>query len=117
MRIEVVNQSREFSKKEMYNVAFGQDNFSISEVPENKDIVVLDWIFYNKISQQADGTEKVTRLLSIITPDDTIYTTVSASFMNNFETLIQFIEKYPFPIYVEHRRSANGRTYLVCGMA
>lgn len=114
--MEIINQSREFSTIEAYQLIRNPETQKMSN---NKDIPfeVDCWCIFNDVKKT---TGEVQEILSIKTKGGEILATNSKTFMDEFLTIWNLFgeknENVP-PIKIISGTSKNGRNFITCTIA
>lgn len=114
--MEIINQSREFSTIEAYQLLRNPETQKMSA---NKDIPfeVDSWCIFNDVKK---STGEVQEILSIKTKGGEVFATNSQTFMDEFLTIWDMFknknEEVP-PIKVISGTSKNGRNFITCTLA
>lgn len=114
--MEIINQSREFSTIEAYQLLRNPETQKMSA---NKDIPfeVDCWCIFNDVKKT---TGEVQEILSIKTKGGEVFATNSQTFMDEFLTIWEMFknknEEVP-PIKVISGTSKNGRSFITCTIA
>ena len=114
--MEIINQSREFSTIEAYQLLRNPETQKMSS---NKDIPfeVDCWCIFQDVKKL---TGEVQEILSIKTKGGEVFATNSKTFMDEFLTIWDMFkmknEEVP-PIKVISGTSKNGRTFITCTIA
>lgn len=109
--MQKIAQSREFTKKEIYNFICPQTQ-SINKIDDGKEISVTGYFYYS--SEDRDGEE--ISLLSLETPEG-YYVTSSSTFYENFMLIWDMLEcdkDNPAEIIKTTGKSKSGRVYQDC---
>lgn len=109
--MNIINQSRELTKMELYKLTEGKKTVSV------KDAVGLTfrvnaWCEYEDENERGDKSH----VLSILATDGSVYTTVSDVFRRSFMRILKiFGDDLPeIEIEILDGETKNGRTYYDC---
>lgn len=107
--IKVTNQTKEFTVIEKYLMTTAP---TIKPVKTLQDGDVINAVGYLEfVDEKDDGT--TTDIMSIITTDNTVYTTQSVTFKRSIKD-IEAIMQFPFPVKKISGQSKAGRNYVDC---
>lgn len=106
--MNVLVRSRDFSKVEEYKLTRG-DSININSLPDGQPLEVLDFIIYEDDNKKF-GQVKV---LSISTPDG-IYSTISQTFIDEFEFIHTLMDGERYTIYKKSGVSKSNQDFVSC---
>ena len=108
MSVTIIEQSREFNKKEVYNMTAAMGIEKISDF-NGEQIDVAGYIVFEDTKD-----DKVTTVLSIVDTDGRVYATNSETFRRNFLEIANIMSPELFTISVCAGESKAGRTFYFC---
>lgn len=86
----------------------------VQDAPEGLSVPVIKWALYNDPKVQKDGTMKDNQVLSFVDPAGVKYSTVSATFIREFEVIVEIMDPDPFAILLKHGTTNAGKPYVTC---
>lgn len=107
--MNIIEKSREnMSKKELYMMT---RNSAIQKMrdAEGQELSVKDWV---KFEDTDSRTGEVQELISVMADSGEVYATNSATFIREFDEIVDIMEGEPFVIRVVGGQSKNGRHYI-----
>lgn len=107
--INIIEKSREFTKVEQYLLTQSQDAISLKDIEDGTSILVDGYIIYDITKNDETKT-----LLSLITDEKKVYTTISQTFMNEFANIWELFEGQPTSIIKKSGTTKNGRDFITC---
>ena len=109
--MRIINQSRELTKVEKYQLTQSPDMLSMKDIDDEAKITVNAWCVYEDINSKDDEVE----ILTILTPDNQIYCTQSATFKEDFMNIVDIMEENEvFTIIKRSGTTKAGRPYVYC---
>jgi hypothetical protein len=109
--ISIANSSREFTAVERYLMTVSPSIKTVKVLEDGDIINVAGYLEF--VDEKDDGS--VVELMSIITPDNKVYSTQSATFkisIKNIETAMD--GHFPFPVMKISGESKAGRKFVDC---
>lgn len=106
--IKVTNQTKEFTAIEKYLMTTAPTIKPVKTLQDGYVINVAGYLEF--VDEKDDGT---TDIMSIITTDNTVYSTQSATFKRSIKD-IEAIMQFPFPVKKISGQSKAGRNYVDC---
>lgn len=104
--MEIIEQSKDYTKKEMYNLTIANTTITLKEIPDEEHLIVRGYIRW----KNDEGLE----LLSLDT-DKGAVVTQSPSFTLSFNRIWDFFsDTLPINIQKVTGTSKNGREYMDC---
>ena len=121
-KINVIKQSRDFTREETYKLTLGQNTKSVKDVPDQQVFQVVGFIYYTSIevdySLQEEMSEEHTKNLLSIETDLGVYVTESKTFISSFLEIAEYFKDYidegTLRIKKVSGESKNGRKYVDC---
>lgn len=107
--MNIIEQSRDFDKVEMYLMTLGNQSISAKDISDGTALGVDGWILYTK---EKNGEE--IELLSILTKDKKVYVTQSATFKRSFRDIAIVMEDDPYSVVKISGSSKAGRPFVDC---
>lgn len=105
----ILHQSKDFNKVELYLLTQSEAAISLRDVEDKTEITATGYVLY---TVERNGDEIT--LLSLITDDKTVYSTVSTTFTNQFLEIWDLLDTDCVPVIKDSGLTNNGRTYLKC---
>lgn len=107
--IKVTNQTKEFTAIEKYLMTTAPTIKPVKTLQDGDVINVVGYLEF--VDEKDDGT--TTDIMSIITTDNTVYSTQSVTFKRSIKN-IEAIMQFPFPVNKISGQSKAGRNYVDC---
>ena len=107
--IKVTNQTKEFTAIEKYLMTTAPTIKPVKTLQDGDVINVAGYLEF--VDEKDDGT--TTDIMSIITTDNTVYSTQSVTFKRSIKD-IEAIMEFPFPVKKISGQSKAGRNYVDC---
>lgn len=108
--MQIYENSREFTKVEIYLMTSSPDVESIKNVEDETSIPVDGYILFKNTDQNGEETD----ILSIITPDKKVYACQSQTFKRSFIEIFELMDGESFSIIKKSGVSKGGRDYINC---
>lgn len=108
--MQIYENSREFTKIEIYLMTSSPDVESIKNVEDETSIPVDGYILFKDTDQNGEETD----ILSIITPDKKVYACQSRTFKCSFIEIFELMDGESFSIIKKSGVSKGGRDYINC---
>lgn len=111
--INVIRTSKDLNKTQQYFLTLAPNVKKMSD--KAGEIIKVDaWCVYEDVSTSKNGEEKTSTVLSIKTPDNSVYGTNSMTFIKSFTDMVDFFEGDVNYILVDSGTSKNGREFIQC---
>lgn len=110
MGITVKETSREFSTVEQYLMTLNPSITSLKDVVDGTSIDVAGYIVFD---DEKDNGE-VCEIMSIITPDNEVYSCQSATFKKGVKNIATIMQGKPFAVIKTSGKTKAGRDYIDC---
>lgn len=107
--MNIIEQSREFDKVEMYLMTLGNQSTSVKDISDGTVLDIDGWILYT-MEKNGDNIE----LLSILTTDKKVYVTQSSTFKRSFRDISIVMEGDPYSVVKISGSSKAGRPFVDC---
>ena len=107
--ITITNTSKEFTAIEKYLMTTAPTIKSVKSLQDGDVINVAGYLEF--VDEKDDGTS--TEIMSIITTDNAVYSTQSATFKRSIKD-IEVIMQFPFPVKKISGQSKAGRNFVDC---
>lgn len=107
--MEIKTMSREFTKAEKYMMTLDNNAISVKDIEDGTVINVDGYLEYDDINSKGEEVH----ILSIITPDKTVYSTQSVTFKRSFLAMYDMLDGKFSCIKVSGTTKA-GRPYIDC---
>lgn len=108
--ITIKNETRNFTKVEQYIMTKAPTIKTVKTLDDGDVINVAGYIEFVDVKE--DGT--TAEIMSIITSDNMVYTTQSATFKRSIKDIETVMEGFPFPVKKISGQSKAGRKYVDC---
>lgn len=124
-KINVIKQSRDFTREETYKLTLGHNTKSVKDVQDQQIFQVVGFIYYTSIevdySVQEEMFEEHTKNLLAIETDIGVYVTESKTFISSFFEIAEYFKDYvdegTLKIKKVSGESKSGRKYVDCEIA
>lgn len=107
--ITITNTTKEFTAIEKYLMTTAPTIKTVKTLQDGDVINVAGYLEF--VDEKDDGT--TAELMSIITTDNTVYSTQSATFKRSIKD-IETIMQFPFPVKKISGQSKAGRNFVDC---
>lgn len=104
--MQIYENSREFTKVEIYLMTSSPDAISLKNVDDETSIPVDGYILFK------NGEE--TDILSLITPDKKVYACQSQTFKRSFLEIFELMDGESFSIIKKSGVTKGGRDFINC---
>lgn len=108
--ITIKNETRNFTKVEQYLMTKAPTIKTVKTLDDGDVINVAGYIEFVDVKE--DGT--TSELMSIITPDNMVYSTQSVTFKRSIKDIETVMQGFPFPVKKISGQSNAGRKYVDC---
>lgn len=108
--IKVTNQTKEFTAIEKYLMTTAPTIKTVKTLEDGDVINVAGYLEF--VDEKEDGT--TAELMSIITTDNTVYTTQSVTFKRSIKDIENVMQRFPYPVKKISGKSKAGREYVDC---
>lgn len=112
MAITINAQSREFNEVEQYLMILDRSIVSLKDVDDNTSIPVAGYLTFIDEKDNGDSVD----ILSIITPDNKVFSCQSATFRHSFNNIAKIMHDKPFTIIKVSGTTKSGRPYIDCAL-
>lgn len=106
--MEIIRQTREFSKVERYLMTLSDNVISVKDIVDGAQIEVAGVLEYVDTNSKGETVE----IMSIITPTNEAYATQSATFKRNVNDMLELFDGEPFKIEKRTGVTKAGRDYV-----
>lgn len=106
--MNIIAQSKEFSKVEMYKMTRG----AVTSVKDSVGAVIepVAYLLYSDVNSRGEEVE----ILSIMTKDGEIFSATSKTFKEEFSYIWKLMDGEPFKISILDGTAKSGRTFVTC---
>lgn len=108
--ITITNTTKEFTPVERYLMTTSPLIKTVKTMSDGDVINVAGYIEF--IDEKDDGT--TTELMSIITTDNTVFSTQSVTFKRSIKDIETVMQGFPFPVKKISGESKAGRKFVDC---
>lgn len=108
--INIKEMSREFTNVEKYLMTLDKGINTLKDVEDNTSIPVAGYITFVDEREDKDPVE----ILSIITPDNVVYSCQSVTFKRSFHDIADMLADKSFAIQKISGTTKAGRPYIDC---
>lgn len=111
---EITESNKELNAVEEYALTSSPASQMVQDLPDNTPINVKTYAFFTR-TEERDGEEKVTNLLSFLTDDNHVYCTISETFKRSFRDCVTASKNFDFiPIIKISGTTTKGRDFVDC---
>ena len=108
----IISKSRELSNQEMYLLTMSPKGDSVkNHVGERVDVSA--WVIFEDVDKKTGDVHEV---LSVLTPDNEVFSTISPTFQSNFLDMADIFHN-DFAFEVISGKSKAGREFVTCALA
>ena len=108
----IIEKSREFSNQELYYLTLSPKSDSMkNHVGERIDVSA--WVVYEDVDKK---TGEVHEVLSVLTPDYEVFSTISPTFRADFKDMAELFHN-DFAFEIISGKSKAGREFVTCALA
>ena len=108
--MQIYENSRDFSKVEIYLMTSSPDVEALKNVSDETSIPVDGYILFKDKNQNGEETD----ILSIITPDRKVYACQSSTFKRSFLEIFELMDGESFSIIKKSGVTKGGRDFINC---
>ena len=112
MSIIINTQSKDFTEVEQYLMTLDRGIKSLKDVEDNTSIPVAGYLTFTDEKENGDSVD----ILSIITPDNEVFSCQSATFKRSFDNISKIMHDKSFSIIKISSITKAGRPYIDCGL-
>ena len=112
MAITINTQSKDFTEVEQYLMTLDRNIMSLKDVVDNTSIPVAGYLTFTDEKDNGDSVD----ILSIITPDNEVFTCQSSTFKRSFDNITNIMHDKPFSIFKISGTTKAGRPYIDCAL-
>lgn len=112
MAITINSQSKDFTEVEQYLMTLDRNIMSLKNVVDNTSIPVAGYLTFTDEKENGDSVD----ILSIITPDNEVFSCQSATFKRSFDNIINIMHGKQFNIFKISGTTKAGRPYIDCAL-
>ena len=109
--INLKEMSRVFNKRELYLMTISPSITSVKDLPDGTKITVAGTLKFEDVKED-DG--EVVNILSIITPDNKVYSCQSATFKRSILDIAGIMDGEPFTVIKTSGKTRAGRDFVNC---
>lgn len=108
--VEIKVESREFNKIEKYLMTQSPAIKSLKTIPDETSIRVAGYMVFDDVKD----TGEVSEILSIITPDNEVFSGQSATFKRSLTDIACLMGNDPFSVIKTSGKTKAGRDFINC---
>lgn len=108
--MQIYENSREFTKVEIYLMTSSPDVISLKNVDDETSIPIDGYILFKDKNQDGEETD----ILSLITPDKKVYACQSKTFKRSFLEIFELMDGEAFSIIKKSGVTKAGRDFINC---
>lgn len=109
--VEIKECSREFSEVEQYLMTIAPSIITMKDVDDGEKIMVDGFLYFEDVKE---NTGESVELLSIITPEKTVYTCQSSTFKRSLNNIASIMNGKSFTIVKTSGKTKAGRDFINC---
>ena len=110
MAITINSTSKDFTEVEQYLMTLDRGVKSLKDIEDNTSIPVAGYLTFTDEKENGDSVD----ILSIITPDNKVFSCQSATFKRSFDNIINIMHGKQFSVIKVSGTTKNGRPYIDC---
>lgn len=114
--ITIKETSKEFTEVEQYLMTLSSDITSMKDVADGTSIEVAGTLLFVDTKETGADAGKEVEILSIITPDNEVYSCQSATFKRSMGDISKIMHGQPFSIIKKSGTTKAGRPYIDCAL-
>lgn len=114
--ITIKETSKEFTEVEQYLMTLSSDITSMKDVADGTSIEVAGTLLFVDMKETGADAGKEVEILSIITPDNAVYSCQSATFKRSMGDISKIMHGQPFSIIKKSGTTNAGRPYIDCAL-
>ena len=112
MAITINSQSKDFTEVEQYLMTLDRGIKSLKDVEDNTSITVAGYLTFTDEKENGDSVD----ILSIITPDNEVFSCQSATFKRSFDNICNIMHDKQFSVIKVSDTTKAGRPYIDCAL-
>lgn len=112
MAIRIDTQSKDFTEVEQYLMTLDRGIKSLKDVKDNTSIPVAGFLTFTDEKENGDDVD----VLSIITPDNEVFSCQSATFKHSFNNIYNIMHGKQFSIIKVSGKTKAGRPFIDCAL-
>lgn len=112
MAITINTQSKDFTEVEQYLMTLDRNIKSLKDVDDNTSISVAGYLTFTDEKENGDSVD----ILSIITPDNEVFSCQSATFKRGFDNIVNIMHDKSFSVIKLSGVTKAGRPYIDCAL-
>ena len=112
MAITINTQSKDFTEVEQYLMTLDRGIKSLKDVDDNTSIAVAGYLTFTDEKENGDSVD----ILSIITPDNEVFSCQSATFKRSFDNFTNIMHGKSFSVIKVSGTTKAGRPYIDCAL-
>lgn len=112
MAITINTQSKDFTEVEQYLMTLDRNIKSLKDVEDNTAISVAGYLTFTDEKENGDSVD----ILSIITPDNEVFSCQSATFKRSFNNIANIMHDKAFSVIKLSGVTKAGRPYIDCAL-
>ena len=86
----------------------------VQDAPDGLSIPVSMWALYDDPKESRDGTKRPNNVLSFVDPAGVKFSTISATFIREFEDIADIMAGDPFAVIIVHGKTKAGKPFVTC---
>lgn len=112
MAITINTQSNDFTEVEQYLMTLDRGIKSLKDIEDNTSIPVAGYLTFTDEKENGDSVD----ILSIITPDNEVFSCQSATFKRSFYNIYNIMHGKQFSVIKVSGTTKVGRPYIDCAL-
>ena len=109
--INILTAEQEYTEIEKYLMTVSPSIESMKNLPDGEKIVVKKYMIFEDVKEK---TGEVVEILSILTPDNKVYSAQSAAVKRSFGDIVSIMNGKPFTIIKTSGKTKAGRDFINC---
>lgn len=106
-----ITSNQEYNDIEKYLMTISPAIESMKNVPDDTKIQVKKYMMFEDVKE---GTGEVVEILSILTPDNKVYSAQSGTLKRSFHDIVTIMGDKPFTIIKTSGKTKAGRDFINC---
>ena len=112
--MEIIKTNVDLASKKMLYKLTRSAGLMVQEAPDRLSVPVYAWALYNDPKEARDGTLKDNTVLSFVDRAGGKYSTVSATFIREFMSIVDIMDGDPFAVLLVHGTTKAGKPFVTC---
>ena len=109
--INIITDTMEYTEIEKYLMTISPSIESLKNVPDGEKIPVKKYMLFEDVKE---NTGEAVEILSILTPDNKVYSAQSATVKRSFKDIVTIMNGKPFTIIKISGKTKANRDFINC---